>query len=141
MVKKLVVAAAASALMFLGIATQGFSADVGPADITLQTTGSAKPKPAQFPHKAHQDKLKCGDCHHGMAADGKQEPYTDGMAIGKCESCHNPEKLGGKMKDKLKLDEFKGAGHGNCLECHKATAKADPAKKDLAKCDTCHPKK
>jgi hypothetical protein len=139
MVKKVVVTVAASALFFFGIATQGFSGNVGPAEITLQTTGSAKPKPAVFPHKAHQDRMKCGECHHTIAA-GKQVPYTEGMEIKKCESCHNKEVLGGKKKGALNLDEFKGAGHGNCLECHKTTAAADPAKKELAVCKTCHSK-
>ena len=49
------------------------------------------------------------------------------------------EKLAGKTKGKLKLDTLKGAGHGNCLECHKEQAK-DPAKKALKSCKTCHPK-
>lgn len=140
MIKKIVVAAAAACFVLAGF-NLALASDPGPAEMKLETTDSKKPKPAIFPHKAHQDALKCGDCHHGMDADGKQVPYVDGQEIGKCESCHNPEKLGGKKKGKLKLDTYKGAAHGNCLECHKEIAKKDDAKKALKKCSTCHPKK
>lgn len=113
--------------------------NVGPADIVLEEGGK---KPAQFPHKKHQDAFKCGECHHQMTKDGKQVPYTDGQEIKKCGECHNATVLAGKMKDKLALDTLKGAGHGNCVECHKAK-KDEPAVKDkkLDKCDTCHVKK
>ena len=113
--------------------------NVGPADITIDEGGK---KPAVFPHKKHQDAFKCGECHHQMAADGKQSPYVEGQEIKKCGSCHNATVLAGKMKDKLALDTLKGAGHGNCLECHKAK-KDEPAIKDkkIDKCETCHPKK
>ncbi len=104
-------------------------ADKGPESVTFETK-----KKVVFPHAAHQAKLKCGECHHGMA-DGKQTPYAEGMEIGKCASCHNPEKLAGKTKGKNKLDTLKGAGHGNCKECHDAAEN-----KELKKCTTCHPK-
>lgn len=138
--KKGFFAAAVAALMMCGIATMSYSSDVGPADITMETPDSKKPKPAIFPHKKHQDALKCGDCHHGMA-DGKQTPYVEGMEIAKCVTCHNKDTLAGKTKGKLKLDTLKGAAHANCLDCHKGIAKADEAKKALKKCSTCHPKK
>lgn len=139
MVKKFVIAVAAACFLAgsLGLVV---ASDMGPADITLKSEGEMKKPPVVFPHKAHQDTLKCGDCHHGMDADGKQVAYEEGQAIGKCVSCHNTEKLAGKKKDKLELDTFKGAGHGNCLECHKEVAAKDEAKKDLKKCDTCHKK-
>lgn len=111
-------------------------ADAGPEVITLES----KKKPAVFPHKKHQEAFSCGDCHHGMA-DGKQVPYADGQEIGKCASCHNAETLAGKTLGKLKLDTIKGAGHGNCLACHKAKAKENADLKEIAKCATCHPKK
>jgi nitrate/TMAO reductase-like tetraheme cytochrome c subunit len=139
MIKKLLITAAAGAFVLCGIASQSYATDMGPEEITLETTGSSKPKPAFFPHKAHQDVLTCADCHHGMA-DGKQVPYTDGQEVGKCQSCHNEEVLPGKTAGKEKLDTFKGAGHANCLECHKEIAKKDEAKKDLKKCNTCHKK-
>ncbi len=118
------------------------SADPGPAEMTLTDASSAKPKPAKFPHKLHQDAFSCAECHHGMDADGKKVDYVDGQAIGKCADCHNADKLAGKMKDKLDLATLKGAGHGNCLECHKAMAKEKPelAEKKIASCATCHPK-
>jgi len=115
------------------------SSDPGPENITLKSSDSSKKDPAVFPHKIHQDSLTCGECHHGMV-DGKQAAYTEGMEIQKCESCHNSEVLGGKKEGKYELDNFKGAGHGNCLECHKTVAKEDSSKKKLKSCGTCHQK-
>ena len=137
MIRKALVCGTAAAFLLCGLAFTSLAGDTGPETITLTATGSAKPKPATFPHKKHQETLKCGECHHGMQ-DGKQVPYAEGMEIGKCESCHNPEKLAGKTKGALKLDTMKGAGHGNCLECHKDMAKKDPAlkAKGLHKCTT-----
>jgi len=116
--------------------------DKGPENITIVSTTSKKPKKAVFPHKQHQEAFKCAECHHQMT-DGKQAPYAEGQEIGKCESCHNKETLAGKKKGKLKLDTIKGAGHGNCLACHKEMAKKDAAlkAKKIDKCSACHPKK
>jgi hypothetical protein len=140
MLKKILACSIVSLFVVCGAISYSM-ADNGPAEITLVGEKSAKPKPAVFPHAAHQEALKdCGACHHGMA-DGKQVAYVDGQEIGKCESCHNPEVLGGKTKGKLKLDTIKGAGHGNCLECHSEIAAKDESKKELKSCKTCHPKK
>ncbi len=142
MLKKFVVCSVVSMFVIGGAVISSMATgDAGPADITITDSTSAKPKPAQFPHKVHQDKFKCDECHHGMA-DGKAVPYTEGMKIEKCETCHTGDTLAGKMKDKLKLDTLKGAGHGNCLECHKKMAKADPTLKEkkIDKCAACHPK-
>ncbi len=141
MIRKALACGTALAFLLCGLAFTSMAADNGPETITMTATGSAKPKPATFPHKKHQELLKCAECHHGMQ-DGKQVAYTDGMKIEKCESCHNPEKLAGKTKGALKLDTLKGAGHGNCLECHKEMVKKDPAlkAKNLDKCTTCHAK-
>ncbi len=143
MLKKIFTCSVVSLFVFCGaVSFVSAGADSGPTDITMVSTSSKKPKPANFPHKKHQDTLKCADCHHSMA-DGKKVPYVDGQDIGKCESCHNKEVLPGKLKGKLKLDTIKGAGHGNCLACHKAKAKEDPAlkAKKIDKCAACHPKK
>jgi hypothetical protein len=131
--KKLVVCLAAIMFAFTFAASGSFAADSGPADMTLKSEfGKAskgkKAKPAVFPHKAHQAKLGCGDCHHS-AKDGQQVAYTDGQKIEKCESCHN-KSFGNK-----KLKSFEKAAHKNCKGCHKKQAK----KKN--KCKTCHPKK
>lgn len=142
MLKKFLVCSVISMFVMGGAVISAMATDdAGPADITLTDSTSSKPKPAQFPHKIHQDKFKCGECHHGMA-DGKQVPYTEGMKIEKCATCHTGDTLAGKMKDKLKLDSLKGAGHGNCLECHKKMAAEDPALKEkkIDKCAACHPK-
>ena len=140
MLKKIVGCTIVCLFMFCGSVALSLAGDAGPADITIVNSKSAKPKPAVFPHKKHQDAYACAECHHSMA-DGKQVAYTEGMEIKDCESCHNEEVLAGKTKGKLKLDTLKGAGHGNCLECHKEKAKADAKLKALSKCSTCHPKK
>ncbi|HBT97636.1 MAG TPA: class III cytochrome c [Desulfobulbaceae bacterium] len=139
MLNKLVVSVAVAAFLTVGAAVGAIAADKGPAEITLGASGK---KPAVFPHAAHQEQgIACAECHHGMAADGKQTPYVDGMAIAKCDSCHNPEKLAGKTLGALKLDTLRGAGHGNCQTCHKAVIAKDSSKDKLMKCATCHSKK
>ncbi len=143
MLKKILVCSVVSMFVLCGSVISSLASDEkGPADITISDSTSAKPKPAQFPHGKHQELFKCDECHHGMV-DGKQVPYTEGMKIQKCETCHTGDVLAGKTKDKLKLDTLKGAGHGNCLECHKEMVKKDAAlkAKNLDKCATCHPKK
>jgi len=107
----------------------------GPAEITLNPDGK---KAAVFPHAKHQERLKCGECHHSKGDDGKQVAYKEGQKIEKCATCHTGDMLKGKVKGKTAM---KRAGHGNCLACHKEEAKKDAAKKNLKKCSTCHPKK
>ena len=141
MLKKILACSVVTLFVLVGSASC-FAADAGPADITMVGAKSKKPKPAIFPHKAHQDKIGCAECHHGMA-DGKQVAYAEGQEVAKCETCHNAEVLPGKMMGKLKLDTIKGAGHGNCLACHKKMAKENPdlKAKKIDKCAACHPKK
>ena len=144
MLKKILVCSVVSMFVLCGTVISSMAAaDAGPADITMVGEKSKKPKPAIFPHKAHQERLECGDCHHGMDTDGKQVPYTDGQEIKKCETCHTGDALAGKKMGKLKLDTIKGAGHGNCLACHKKMAKEDASLKErkIDKCAACHPKK
>jgi hypothetical protein len=120
------VVAVCCAPCLMGIAQ---AADNGPAEITLQSTidPAKTPKPAQFPHAAHQSRLECKTCHHSKGADGKRISYEEGQKIEKCETCHNskagmPEKLG----------TFKNAAHALCQDCHKKN------KPELAKCTVCH---
>jgi len=107
------------------------AADKGPAEMTLQATidPATTPKPAQFPHAAHQGRLECGTCHHSKGADGKQVAYTDGQKIEKCETCHNS-----KAGMPEKVNTFKNAAHALCQDCHKKN------KPELAKCGVCHKK-
>ncbi len=139
MIKRALICSLSALFLICGFASQALSSDAGPAELKLVSSDASKKPPAVFPHKTHQDTLKCGECHHGMK-DGKQVAYADGMEIKKCESCHNKDLMDGKKKGKLKLYTFKGAAHGNCLDCHKAVAKKDKAKKALKKCKTCHKK-
>ena len=100
--KKIIACSFVSLCMLLGTVIFTLAAgNTGPADITLDEGGK---KPAQFTHKNHQDRLKCGECHHQMTADGKQSPYVEGQEIKKCVTCHNSTVLAGRMKDKLALD-------------------------------------
>ncbi|SDP18693.1 cytochrome c3 family protein [Desulforhopalus singaporensis] len=141
MLKKILACSAIAMLVLTGSAVLSMGSDTGPEEITMVGSKSAKPKPAVFPHKMHQEKFECAECHHGMA-DGKQVPYAEGMEIQKCETCHNEEVLAGKTADKLKLDTIKGAGHGNCLACHKEMVKKDAElkAKKINSCKTCHQK-
>ncbi len=124
-----------SAILFcscaVGLVGIAGAADKGPAEITLQATvdPAPTPKPAQFPHGAHQGRLECGTCHHGKGADGKRIAYVEGQKIEKCETCHNS-----KAGMPEKVSTFKNAAHAVCKECHSKT------KPELAKCTTCHKK-
>ena len=104
--------------------------DKGPAEITLQVTvdPAAPPKPAQFPHGAHQSRLECKTCHHSKSAEGKRISYVEEQKIEKCETCHNSKAT--DMPEKV--NTFKKAAHALCQECHKKN------KPELAKCTVCH---
>lgn len=149
--KKCVLFFAAFAFLCTGVISPSFAEDAkkdkGPEKITIKPTAK-KPKkaPVEFPHREHQKRLECGECHHSKGEDGKQVAYKEGQKNQKCSTCHNEKELKGRTLDlggkkPLKLDTLKGAGHGNCRACHRAEAKKDPKKKHLKKCKTCHPKK
>lgn len=112
----------------LGKAT---TADKGSLEIPLQSTiDPAKPaNPARFPHGAHQARLECKTCHHGMSAEGKRLSYVEGQKIIQCETCHNSN---ADLPDKIST--FKNAAHTLCLGCHR---KNSP---ELVKCTVCHKK-
>lgn len=116
---------ATAAICFAVMATGvSFAGGTGPEEITLQSAEAKKP--AKFPHKKHQDKFKCEECHHTMSADSKKGPYVAGQEK-KCESCHN------KDFKNVDLNSLKGVGHALCKECHKK--KGAPVS-----CTTCHTK-
>ena len=111
-------------LIALFIAGNAFGVEVsiGPADITLQT--ESKRKPADFPHRQHQDSYACTVCHHAK---------DEVMVIDKCASCHtldisNPD-----------VNSYKKAAHKQCKGCHKVVNKEDS--KAPIKCSGCHIKK
>jgi cytochrome c553 len=110
-----------------GISIAGDSS-TGPEEMVLKT--AAAKKPANFPHRKHQENFECATCHHNQSNDGKQTPYVEGQVIQKCASCHN------KDMANPKLNSFKLAGHGKCKECHKKNKDTAPTK-----CGGCHPKK
>jgi hypothetical protein len=129
MLKKILACTVVSAFLVCGGITTSFAADKGSEQLVINEAGK---KPVAFPHKKHQDAFPCSECHHGIK-DGKQVPYVEGQEIQKCETCHNDKVLAGKKAGNEKLDTLKGAGHANCLACHKKNEK-----KELAKCTTCH---
>jgi nitrate/TMAO reductase-like tetraheme cytochrome c subunit len=126
------------AALIIGAAGYSLAVDLGPEDMILQAEKdkAKKPKPSVFPHKAHQEFAECGDCHHGVDADGNVVAYTEGMEVQKCETCHY--KGSGMPK---KIETYKGAAHENCRGCHKQVAaeNAELAAK-WTKCMPCHPK-
>lgn len=114
------------AMMAAGVS---FAANNGPEEIVLKTAEGKKP--AKFPHKKHQETIKCEECHHTMGADGKKGPYVAGEEK-KCETCHN------KDFKNAELNSLKGIGHARCKGCHKDMEKA--GKNAPTKCTGCHVK-
>ena len=112
------------------LALSALAADKGPAEITLQVAvdPAASPKPAQFPHAAHQSRLECKTCHHSKSAEGKRLSYSEEQKIEKCETCHNSKAT--DMPENV--NTFKKAAHALCQDCHKKN------KPELAKCTVCH---
>jgi len=102
----------------------------GPAVIKMQT--ARKRKPALFPHRKHQGMYECTTCHHGMDSEGKQVPYTVGMAIQHCVTCHNL-----KMENK-KLNSLMQAAHTRCKGCHKKVVEESGTAGPIGKCKGCH---
>ncbi len=106
--------------------------NTGPETMVLRSTidPDKKPRTATFPHREHQARLDCAECHHGQDAGGKLAPYAPGQKIAQCESCHNT-KAEGMNQD---YNTFQKAAHANCRGCHQQS----DAK--LAKCSVCHKK-
>ena len=130
MLKKTVIFTTAMVFILGMVLASGLviASDAGPEEMVLKT--AAAKKPANFPHKKHQEKFECAECHHNKTDDGKQAAYAEGQEIQACVSCHNKDMVNPK------LNSFKLAGHGQCKECHKKNKDVAPTK-----CGGCHPKK
>jgi len=102
----------------------------GPEVIKMQT--ARKKKPALFPHRIHQGMYGCETCHHGMDSEGIQTPYTEGMVIQHCVTCHNP-----KMENK-KLSSLTQASHVKCKGCHRKVVEESGTSGPIGKCSGCH---
>ncbi len=102
----------------------------GPAVILMQT--ARKRKPALFPHRKHQGMFECANCHHGMDSDGKQLPYTEGMEIQHCVTCHNPS------MDNPQLNSLMLAAHTRCKGCHRKIVAESGTAGPIDKCIGCH---
>jgi hypothetical protein len=133
------------ALAFIGSA--GFMSmsaaeeDQGPESITITDGTDNSMKPAVFPHREHQTRLKdCGTCHHGKDDAGKQVAYKKGETKQqKCSTCHN------KNADGISLDgvvpgmsPIQRAGHGRCKGCHQTQKSTKTPPVNLGMCGTCH---
>lgn len=113
------------------------AAEKGPAEIVLKSTidPANREKPAFFPHAKHQENVECGVCHHTQGPDGQQMPYSKGMQIYKCESCHN-KGIDGIPQN---LNTFKKVAHELCKGCHRELQKQGKAA-GPTKCNGCHRK-
>ena len=69
---------------------------------------TARKLKAQFPHKAHADKLECASCHKDVLADGHDgsQPL---LARAECSRCHAEKKV--------------TVAEGTCARCHGADLK------------------
>jgi hypothetical protein len=99
---------------------------IGPEEMELKT--AAGTKPARFPHKKHQEKFRCKECHHAQTGKDIKSPYIGGMEVQKCSNCHNAEAM-----SNAKLNSFKLAAHTQCKECHKKYKDSAPTR-----CSGCH---
>ena len=95
---------------------------IGPENIILKTESARKP--ADFPHRQHQESFGCTACHHA-----KEEI----MVIDKCASCHTAE------ISNAAVNSFKKAAHKLCKDCHKGVNKEGG--EAPIKCSGCHIKK
>lgn len=102
----------------------------GPAVIKMQT--SRKRNPALFPHRKHQEMFGCENCHHDMDSDGKQVPYTEGMEIKHCVTCHN------QTMQNPRLNNLMLAAHTRCKECHRKIVAESGTAGPIDKCIGCH---
>ena len=108
--------------LFIAGTAFGVEVSIGPATITLQTEEARKP--AEFPHRQHQEAYSCTACHHAK---------DDIMVIDKCANCHNID------ISNADVNSFKKAAHKMCKDCHK---KVNEAGKDAPiKCSGCHVQK
>jgi len=60
--------------------------DKGPAEITL-TTPKAK-KPVMFPHHAHQERMKCDECHKNPNFAKAANEWSKDQGHALCKDCH-----------------------------------------------------
>lgn len=100
----------------------GVEVSIGPAEIVLQTESARKP--ADFPHRQHQETYACTACHHAR---------DEIMVIDKCANCHTKE------LSNAEVNSYKKAAHKLCKNCHK---EVNVQGKDAPiKCSGCHTKK
>jgi predicted CXXCH cytochrome family protein len=113
-------------IVFLSLVITGdvfaLEVSIGPAEIVLQTAEARKP--ADFPHRQHQEAYSCTYCHHAK---------DEIMVIDKCEACHT------KDISNTDVNSYKKAAHKLCKDCHKRVN--DEGMDAPIKCSGCHAKK
>jgi predicted CXXCH cytochrome family protein len=136
--KSLILLVVTAFVMSMGLGVTMSLADdtKGDAEITLNPDNrdaAKKGKPAVFPHAKHQEREKCGTCHHYQDDAGARAACDDDSLdkIAKCDTCHDADFANEKLR------KWKDIGHGLCKACHKKM-KAEGAP---TKCGACHPKK
>ena len=99
--------------------------------------------PVRLSHEKHIriHKINCDECHH-IFKDGKNT-WKKGMAVAKCETCHNEPTIKGvkKLPPDLQKKNLKLAFHNTCLGCHRQVKGKTPETKAPVKCAQCHAKK
>ena len=100
-----------------------FAVEIGPEKIILSNKGTCTP--ALFEHWTHQERAKCGFCHHSVDDDGNRVEYTEEIKTIKCSICHNSNMAGGNF------NSVKKVGHSLCRKCHQS-------KNKKLSCSTCH---
>jgi hypothetical protein len=108
--------------LFIVAGAFGVEVSIGPGDMILQTEEARKP--ADFPHRQHQEAYACTICHHAK---------DDMVVIDECANCHT------KDIGNADVNSYKKAAHKLCKDCHK---RVNVEGMDAPiKCSGCHAKK
>lgn len=132
-----------------GVVVAGVPADK--AEITINVMKNKKAA-VVFPHAKHATLFKdangksltCQTCHHTAKTEKDVKACTECHVMpGQAQKDFNGKKAPflGEKKDNGSFKMKSILFHEKCLNCHKAVAKANPAKKSLKSCKTCHNKK
>jgi formate dehydrogenase gamma subunit len=87
--------------------------------------------PGSLAHSVHKD-LGCVDCHAGAAKSG----HTAKTASASCLTCHDDE--GAKLSASAHAMLGDPKDSSTCIACHGTHDVADPAKRGVQFCATCH---
>jgi len=100
----------------------------------VETFGSLRRPPVDFPHAVHEESLgdeACGVCHHEYDANAGRLIYRADEEQ-PCMACHNAQRQANKRG-------LRQAYHGSCTACHRQMAKESRAAGPTT-CGGCHRK-